>query len=917
MDRIKKLQFIVVSLILTGLVPLFSPVSVFAQDYHIAWKDNFGGSGWDYYTSVTVAEQKANGFVVVGEAEEASFGNGNWEGVAGRGRTDAIIVNYGYGTYTQSDVLWSKNFGGSGIDIYWAVTAVYGGYVAVGYSDFDSFGTGDWEGVAGKGGRDAIIVKYDLDGDVVWKKNFGGSNDEIYWAVTAVSDGVVAVGIAESGSFGTGDWIGVSGKGSHDAIIVKYDHDGNVVWKKNFGGSGYDQYTWVTAVSDGIVAVGLSQSDSFGNGDWTGISGKGGQDAIIVKYDHDGNVVWEKNFGGNDDDFLISVTAVSDGVVATGYSMEDSFGNGDWAGVSGKGAQDAIIVKYDHDGNVVWKKNFGGNDEDAYISVTVVSDGYVAVGLSGENSFNNGDWTGFMGKGGFDAIMVKYDHAGNVEWKKNFGGSGNDDFVWVNEIYGGFITMGQSAEDSFGTGDWTGVEGKGGQDATIMKCGTLIITFIPVTEIINVPQKTTVGVPLTLKGTVVPGNATYQTFAWSVQEAGTTGATISGGNTLNTTGTGTAVVRAIIANGLGEGDDYWQDFNIAVNPPDFVSVTNITNIPTSTTVGVPLTLTGTVVPDNATNKTIVWSIKSAGTTGATLSSNILNTIEIGTVIIEATIANGIGIGVDFIKECVIAVNPEGFVSVTDIINVPIGTTVGVPLTLTGTVIPSDATYKTIVWSVQNGGGTGATITNGNILNTTKTGTATIRATIENGTGIGISYIKDFKIGINPEDFVPVTDIIDVPTKATVNIPFILTGTVVPDNATCQTIIWAISDAGDTGAFGSGNTFYFTKAGTAIVRATIAGGLGIGIEYTQDCSITVENIVEIPEILQPNPLKAYTQNSILYVSGLTVGETWRVYDILGKLVYQGVAADETANTVLPVSGVYIIRSGNKTAKVVVR
>ncbi|MCL2041591.1 MAG: T9SS type A sorting domain-containing protein, partial [Bacteroidales bacterium] len=92
----------------------------------------------------------------------------------------------------------------------------------------------------------------------------------------------------------------------------------------------------------------------------------------------------------------------------------------------------------------------------------------------------------------------------------------------------------------------------------------------------------------------------------------------------------------------------------------------------------------------------------------------------------------------------------------------------------------------------------------------------------------------------------------------------------------------------------------------------------GIEYTQDFSITVKAIPEeIPEISKPNPLKAYTQNRILYVSGLTVGETWRVYDILGKLVYQGVAADETANTALPVSGVYIIRSGGRTGKVVAR
>jgi len=404
-----------------------------------------------------------------------------------------------------------------------------------------------------------------------------------------------------------------------------------------------------------------------------------------------------------------------------------------------------------------------------------------------------------------------------------------------------------------------------------------------------------------------------------VEDAGTTGATISG-STLNATGTGIAVVRATIANGSGEGEDYEQNFSITVNPEGFISVFNIMDIPTSTTAGIPLTLTGWVFPTNATNQTIIWSIKSAGSTGATISGgNILNTTAVGTVIVEARIVDGIGTDIDFVKECVIAVNPEGFVSVTDITNVPNVTLVGVPLTLTGTVVPSNATYKAITWSVLNAGITGATITNGNVLNSTRAGTAIIRATVENGTGIGIAYIQDFKIGINPEDFVAVTDITDVPTETEVKIPLLLTGTVIPNNANCQTIKWSIDNAGSTGAtLSGGNTLNTTKAGTAIVRATIAGGAGIGIEYTQDFSITVKAIPEeIPEISQPNPLKAYTQNRILYVSGLTVGETWRVYDILGKLVYQGVANDETANTALPVSGVYIIRSGGRTGKVVVR
>jgi hypothetical protein len=180
------------------------------------------------------------------------------------------------------------------------------------------------------------------------------------------------------------------------------------MWKKNFGGSGEDLYRSVTAAPDGLVAVGESQSSSFGGGDWEGVEGKGGEDAIIVKYDHSGNGVWKKHLGGGDDDYFESVTAAPDGFVAVGFSFPYSFGSGDWAGIAGKGWLDAIIVKYDHSGNLVWKKNFGGSDDDYYYSVTAAPDGFVAVGYSWPNSFGGGDWTGVESKGWYDAIIVKY-----------------------------------------------------------------------------------------------------------------------------------------------------------------------------------------------------------------------------------------------------------------------------------------------------------------------------------------------------------------------------------------------------------------------------------------------------------------------------------------------------------------------------
>ena len=177
----------------------------------------------------------------------------------------------------------------------------------------------------------------------------------------------------------------------------------------------------------------------------------------------------------------------------------------------------------------------------------------------------------------------------------------------------------------------------------------------------------------------------------------------------------------------------------------FVAVTDITGVPTTAIAGTPLTLTGTVVPTSATNKTITWNVQDAGTTGATTSGNTLNTLTAGTAIVRATIANGATATTAYTKDFNITVN-VGFVAVTDITGVPTTITVSTPITLSGTVIPASATNNTIVWNVASGPGN---IT-GNTLDATAAGTIKVTATIVNGKAASglpaiANYTKNFDI----------------------------------------------------------------------------------------------------------------------------------------------------------------------------
>jgi formylglycine-generating enzyme required for sulfatase activity len=364
-----------------------------------------------------------------------------------------------------------------------------------------------------------------------------------------------------------------------------------------------------------------------------------------------------------------------------------------------------------------------------------------------------------------------------------------------------------------------------------------IYSFVVVSGITGVPAVGTAGISMPLSGTVSPANAPNQTIMWTVKNAGTTGASITG-NTLSTTGGGAVVVTAIIVDGTAAGTPYTQDFTITVN--EFVAVTGITGVPASGTAGISMPLGGTVAPANASSKNIVWTVKNEGGTGATISGNILSTTNTGTVTVTAAITNGLAGGTPYTQDFNIAIN--AFVPVSSITGVPTTGMVGVGLTLSGTVSPANATNKTIMWGVKSPGGTGASI-NGNTLSTTNTGTVTVIAIITNGMAVGIPYTQDFSIAIN---VVPVSSIAGVPMTGVAGVDLTLSGTVMPANATNKTIMWGMKNPGGTGAFINGNTLSIYNAGTVTVTATIINGLAVGTPYTQDFNISI--IVPVTEIM---------------------------------------------------------------------
>jgi hypothetical protein len=233
------------------------------------------------------------------------------------------------------------------------------------------------------------------------------------------------------------------------------------------------------------------------------------------------------------------------------------------------------------------------------------------------------------------------------------------------------------------------------------------------------------------------------------------------------------------------------------------------------------------------------------------------------------------------------------IPVTDIINVPTVAGVGVPLTLTGTVIPNNATNQTIVWSVKDAGTTGATIAE-NTLNTTETGTVLLTATITDGLDVGSDFVKDFTVNV-------LQDVVTFVITATVN-----------NNA-----FGTISPAGEVKVEQGGSiTFFITPFDKYEVSDVFVNGNSQGVMNTYtfkdvQADGTIEVVftekVGIDELRITNyELRVYSHQNCVYIKNQSVNENYfvNIFDISGRLVYKGTIQD--VNTVIPlnvVSGVY--------------
>ncbi len=325
---------------------------------------------------------------------------------------------------------WQKTFGGSEDDYGYALLATSDNYLIVGGQTSSSDGTI----TENLGGWDAWLIKYDADGNEIWKNAYGGSDWDVIWNIKETLDGNY-IFFAISGSV-DGDI--ENNLGETDFWIVKINTDGEIIWKKNYGGSGLEDGGEVLSTSDnGYILIGSSSSNDGnfpdGNGDF---------DYAIIKIDGTGEVEWSKSFGGSELDMALNgIVDEEDNILVTGFSYSS---DGDFN--ENRGSGDIWVLKLNPEGNLMWKKNIGGSAYEQSYCIQQIVNGNYLVGINSSSDDIDFD----ENYGGSDVWLFELNTGGEILNKKHYGGSLSEVPMEMDELPNGDLVIAGTTYSSNG-----------------------------------------------------------------------------------------------------------------------------------------------------------------------------------------------------------------------------------------------------------------------------------------------------------------------------------------------------------------------------------------------------------------------------------------------------------------------------------
>jgi hypothetical protein len=361
----------------------------FDDNLELIWSRTFGGSDDD----------RGQNIIETPDGRLAAVG-------FSRSSDGDVIGNEGFHDFwfvvlsANGAIIKEKNIGFSGNDRGFGITNTNdGGYFISGFLDVTASG-GQGNDNAGRPGKRFDFpkhgvgefwgIKLDASANMEWRRYFGGSNNDRSYAVLQTDDG----GFLMTGHSESDDFDITNPRGSYDFWVVRLNENGELLWEKNLGGSSVEfAYDLTTSNTSSYFIVGDTRS---ANGDIS--NPLGNADAWLVNLNDQGNIIWEKTYGGSNFDSAKAITPLDEQNFAiAGDSQSDDINLNE-----NKGQNDAWIMVIGNEGDVKHSLSFGGNQLDFANDVVGTNEAQlIGIGSSASQDLD------FDNQGDKDAIIFK------------------------------------------------------------------------------------------------------------------------------------------------------------------------------------------------------------------------------------------------------------------------------------------------------------------------------------------------------------------------------------------------------------------------------------------------------------------------------------------------------------------------------
>ncbi|PYG88726.1 hypothetical protein LY28_01080 [Ruminiclostridium sufflavum DSM 19573] len=325
------------------------------------------------------------------------------------------------GKEVKSEIEWISTYNGPDKKddrMFGAAVASDGSYIAVGNSEnADKSET-------------AVYLKYKADGTQEWAKQIPDTHLQ---AVIETKSGYLAVGSTTSKAEPFfKETAAAAGEPDTNAAAVLFDKEGNIIWAKSFGGSGYDVFTghmWSGSGYPSVLPNGnflLLGNTASNDGDFKGRN-IGGTDGFLLEIDPQGKLVSVNLYGGSGNDTLHEAIALEDGSILIGGIMnlptEEKTkkvlpADGMFKGLSDNWDEGSVFVtKLDKNKNILWTKLINAHGP-WVVGMTPAKDGGIMVAADGMKETAEEEATSLS--------LYKLDANGNVIWEKDYSNDKGD-----------------------------------------------------------------------------------------------------------------------------------------------------------------------------------------------------------------------------------------------------------------------------------------------------------------------------------------------------------------------------------------------------------------------------------------------------------------------------------------------------------